>query len=266
MKQLYLILILSIGVFVCFAQDASSVSGQSKKTTFNDAAAALSNKAIGDFFPMYDKQVNQILRMCDKGNDIPGSVNALVNLGVYLGSDLDPEEEEVIIKGSKIDVNLYNEICKSIVTSFSKPLNSSVAEAVSIIKAVEEGKGKDVLTGIKILSKVKYRMRTGNELIVTADKLNLWAEVGKINEKDFADVYKALLSVGLEPELNEVSTTALLGLMKANKPDAIIKAVSALSTTGWRCEGELDHREKKVIESVITNKYEEEVKETLTMD
>jgi hypothetical protein len=267
MRILYSALFFSVfTVVVCPAQQNNSTSPgqQVKKTTFNDAAIALSNKAIGDFFPMHDAQVNQILRMCDKGQDINGSVNAMINLGVYLGSDLDPEEEEVIIRGSKIDVALYNDICKSIVISFGKPLFSSITEANNIIKSIEEGKGKDILEGIKILAKVKYRMRTGSELIVTSDKLNLWTEVGKVNEKDFQDIYKILLTVGLQPELNEISTTAIMALIKNNKAEDIAKASTALSVTGWRCEGELDNRERQIIESVINNKYDDPLKESVT--
>jgi len=243
----------------------TNASGQIKKTSFNDAAKALSNKAIADFFPMHDKQVNEILRICNKGHDIQGSVTALISLGVYLGSDMEVEEEEVIIRGSKVDVVLYNEICKNIILSFSKPLTSSIDEAQNIIKAIEEGKGKDILTGIKTLAKVKYRMRRGPELIVNKEQLDLWANIGKTNEKDFEDAYKALLLIGLDPELNFVSATAIKDLLSRNKVQSIIETASVLSSTGWRCEGELNQRETTIIENIITNKFEEEgAKHSLT--
>jgi hypothetical protein len=257
MKIIYMLPLL-LPVTLCSAQDLTNSSGQVKKTSFNDAAKALSNKAIADFFPMHDKQVNEILRICNKGQDIQGSVTALISLGVYLGSDLEVEEEEVIIKGSKVDVLLFNEICKNIILSFSKPLSSSIEEAQNIIKAIEEGKGKDILNGIKILAKVKYRMRRGPELIINKEQLELWSNIGKINEKDFEDTYKGLLLIGLDPELNYVSATAIMNLLSKNKVQSIVETATLLSSTGWRCEGELNQRETVIIENIINNKFEEE--------
>lgn len=230
-----------------------------KKTTFNDAAAALSNKSLGNLFPMYDEQVNQIIRICDKGGDITGSVNALVSLGVYLGSEISNEEEEILIRGSKVDVNAYTEICKSVVTSFSKPQNGSIVEAGYILDFIENGKAQEILAGIKILAKAKYRMRTGSELIVNPEKLQLWADVGNVNEKDFQSIYKSLLNVGMQEELNEISVKAIIALVKESKADKVVTAVASLSSTGWRCEGEFDHREQKVIRNLINNRYEESV-------
>lgn len=229
-----------------------------KKTSFNDASTALSNKALGNLFPMYDKQVNQIIRMCNKGKDISGSLKALVSLGVYLGNDIDTDEENVIVRGSKVDVVLYNEICKTIIASFSKPLNSAMSEANFILDYMEAGKGNDLLNGIKILSKVNYRMRTGSELIINPEKLQLWADAGKLQEKDLLTVYKTMQTVGLQSELNEVSVSALINLMKKNQATEIVTAVTSLGSSGWRCEGELDIREQKVIENLISNTYSED--------
>lgn len=258
-KQFHLIipLIVSSLIFSSTGQGLMAQDSQHKKTTFNEAAAALSDKAIGNLFPIYDKQVNQVIRICDKGHDITGSVNALKSLGVFLGNDIEIEEEEVIIRGSKTDVALYNEICKSIVSSFSKPKTASIVEANTIINYIEAGKGKDILSGITILSKVNYKMRTGSELYINAEKLDLWASVGKLSEKPFQEIYKSLQTVGLQQELNEVSTAAIMNLVSKNQHTDILQAVASLSAAGWRCEGEFDTREQKVIESLIGNKYEE---------
>lgn len=257
MKKSYIktLIVLTLLLTFYFGADAQEPE---RKTSFNDAAAALSKKEIGNLFPMNDQQVNQIIRISQKGQDITGGVNALINLGVYFGNEINQEEETVLIRASKADVGKFSEVNELIITSLMKPKTSSVAEANYILDFIEAGKGDLVVAGIKNLSKVNYRMRTGPELLINPSKLALWTDAGTLDEKQFQLVYKAMQSIGLQEELNEISATALINLVKASKPDEIIKAAATLGATGWRCEGELDFREQRVIENVINSVYAED--------
>ena len=251
-------------LFIIFILNITFLNAQSldntvqrKKTSFNEVAEALSDKSIGNLFPMHDLQVNQILRMCDKGADIPGSINAMSSLGIYLGNEIEIEEELVIIRGSKVDINIYTQICETVIKSFKKPANTSIVEANNILTFIESGKGPDILKGVSILSRSNYRMRTGSELIINNYKLELWADVGKLNEAQFQALYKSLRTIGLQEELNEITVTTIVALVKENKHDEILKAIATLSETQWRCEGELDKREQTIIQNLINNIYHE---------
>jgi hypothetical protein len=119
------------------------------------------------------------------------------------------------------------------------------------------------LKGIKTLASTNYRMRTGFDILVNTQKLELWAKVGQMEPKRFQEVYVAMIQLGMQKELNDGNTKSMLSLMSDNANPDIIKAVASLQNASWICEGELDKREVGVISSLIHNKYSEPTKDEL---
>ena len=233
-----------------------------KAVTFDDVVKSLMNTSVGGVFPLYDKQVNQIIRMVNTGKDIPGSITALVNLGVSLGNDIDIDEEKTIIRGSKIDTSLYKDITKTIVNKLKKNLNSSIVEANNIIQSLEANKGVNILKGIKLSAKISYKIENSKTTLITPQKLNLWFELGQVDSKKLLSIYSSLLKIGLDPVQNDISVNSLL-ILSHLKGD-VVSIIKSLGTAKWRVEGELDDREISIIKNMVENKYTGYSKKTET--
>lgn len=251
----------AVTTHISHAQDNQNVSSDhtgQKKSGFNEVVTALSNKAVGEFLPIYDEQVNQIVRMINKGNDVPGAINAMVSLGVYFGSDIDPEEEETLIRASKGNVGLLNEIAKSILVDLKKSPVTSIQEVNAILDQMEKGNGENIKKGIKTLASAQYRLRTGYDVTINKDKLELWSEIGKIEGSRFTQLYTSLIELGSQKELNETGARHICKLLMASEQGQIMNTIASLKLAKWRCEGEFDSRELMVISNLIGNKYTED--------
>jgi hypothetical protein len=218
-------------------------------TAFGKAVNALGNPAIGNFLPMYDDQVAQVVRMCKEGKDIAGALDDFEALGVYLGNSIDPQEEATIVRASKSDVGLLRVICNKINLSTKKRPGATIVEVNALLDDIEAGNGNKVLTGLDLLKDLRYEIRNGSSIGVTKDKIDLWVKLGGLDKKSFMDIYNALLTIGLRPSQDDRTITSIIVLM--NVRGDVVAAIKSLRNTGWNCRGILDTPEVSVIANIM---------------
>ena len=176
--------------------------GQSKTNySVEETTELLKDRKLGNFSISRDNQIFKCIKISKNARDLEGAIDVLIALNIKLGPSLDDDEVNLLIRLSKINTEVYNDVVYAAKKIGKK--KTTIKEILLLLKEFERGNGEYLLIGIERAIDCNYLI---DDDYFSTQKIKLLVDYGMFrDEEKLLDIYDTMRSVGMAKEINTTS-------------------------------------------------------------